>query len=664
MTTASRNGRSPDRIKSTDDDARKVMDRVASRFRDEQPVFTRIDDDWNLWVLERWSPDSEDSISPEDAYTTNAPRVLAQKIIAFISATELIVRVPNDDAPKPQELLNDAAESLAIGMLKLADERLRRGGKPALKESLAFYSTVRGRYAATRAVLRKGPNGRTFPDILPLDPRHLVIEWGDDEPTWSAYRMSYTRNEIRNRYGNLSFTETHREDDQAVEWVYEYYGLAPNRDFDAESNNPFWARPNLYIAGTVIEGKWVKPLRDVFTLRFPVTAVPVDAQPHITPSERGESTIEHFGESVFSENRRVWETLNRATSYTIDLTAKASDPRKKMFSTDGTATLDEGESEKGAVIPLSTANQEDVTDYAEADISRAAGLMLQILQNDAVMGGLPPQAFGLLDKPLSSVALRQLGNNLEHRVMPRMSAVASCIEMSLQNLLDQYETGAYEPFPVSGRLLNGRRFASKQIEVEAIRGHDPVEVTMQLALPEDLSTIWAIAQQAAAPTVSGEPLASMEWIREKILKLPSHKVMRKQNLEMLARSQDELAATMEAYRMAVEEQDEELISILYDKLRIALLKRQVEGSMMIQQLAQMAAGGGMPAGQPQGQSQPGAGQQARPNLAGNPANGAPGPAQVRGMGNQPSPEAGWNTGYDRQRQDEDERLAQIGLERG
>jgi len=131
MTTVSRNGRSPDRIRSTDDDARKVADRVASRFRDEQPVFDRFDRDWDLWVLERWNPDSEDSISPEDAYTTNAPRVLAQKIIAFISATELIVRVPNDDAPKPQETLNDSAESLAIGMLKLADERLRRGGKPA-----------------------------------------------------------------------------------------------------------------------------------------------------------------------------------------------------------------------------------------------------------------------------------------------------------------------------------------------------------------------------------------------------------------------------------------------------------------------------------------------------------------------------------------------------
>ena len=180
MTTASRNGRSPDRIKSTDDDARKVIDRVQSRFRDEQAVFSRMDDDWDLWVLEEWQPENEDSISPEDAYTTNAPRVLAQKIIAFISATELIVRVPNDDADKPQEALNDSAESLAIGMLKLADERLRRGGRPALKESLAFYSTVRGRWAATRTVLRKGPNGRTFPDILPLDPRHLVIEWGDD----------------------------------------------------------------------------------------------------------------------------------------------------------------------------------------------------------------------------------------------------------------------------------------------------------------------------------------------------------------------------------------------------------------------------------------------------------------------------------------------------
>lgn len=664
VTTRSRNGRSPDDnpVRSTDDDARKVLHRIEQAFTDEQLVFSRMDGDYDRWTLKKWQPEDEDSISPDDAYTTNAPRVLAQKIIAFIAATELIIRIPNDDATEEQEDINDAAESLAIGMSRLADERLRRRGHPHVKEALAFYATVRGRYAAARAVLRKGLASETFPDILPMDPRHLVIEWGEEEPLWSAYRMSYTRREVQARYGNVSFVEN--KGDEYPEFVYEYCGLAKNRDYEADSNNPFWRRPNLYIAGTVIEGKWVKPLRDVHTLKFPVVAVPVDAQPHLTPTERGETTIEHFGESVFAENRALWNAYNRMMSYGIDMMGKASDPRTKVKSSDGTMTLDEGEGEKGAQIPLSTANQEDVENFEEADISRAAGFTMSGVQQDLVTGGLPPQAFGLLDKPLSSVALRQLGNNLEHRVMPRMQAVASCVEACLQNMLDQYETGAYEPFPVTGRNIEGRRFSMRRgVEAEGIKGHDAIEVSMQLALPEDLSTIWSVAQQAVTPvTPNGDSLASLEWVQEKILKLPSSKVMQRQNLEYRARTQDELAALYDAFQMAVREQDQVLISIIYDRLRIALLKRQVEGSMMIQQLAQMAAGVGMTGQAP---ASPGAppGPAARPNLAGNPASGGPGIAEVRGMGNQPSPEAGANTTFDRQRQDENERLARVGLVR-
>ena len=662
LTTISRNGRSPtDAIRSTDDDARKVISRIEGRFRDEQLIFDRFDKDWDLYTLKAWQPGVEEPLSPEDVYTTNAPRVLAEKVIAFIAATELIVRISNDDATEPQEDINDAAELLAIGLARLCDKRLQHVGHPPVKEALAFYATVRGRYAAARAVLRKDSSSRTFPDILPMDPRHLVIEWGEEEPLWCAYRMTYTRQEVAARYGSMSWDDS--RPDESPEYVYEYCGLQKNQKYEADSNNPFWARPNLYIAGTVIQNHWVKPIRDLHTLHFPVNAVPVDAQPHLTPTERGETTLEHFGESVFAENRGVWAIRNRAISYGVDLMGKAADPRTKVKSLDGTMTLDEGATEKGAQIPLSTANGEDAENYDEADISRSAGFILAALNEDHVAGALPPQAFGLLDKPLSSVALRQLGNNLEHRVMPRMKAVAACVEMCIQNMLDQYETGAYDPFPVSGRTLDGRRFARRTVSVEEVRGHDPVEVSMQLALPEDLSTIWAVAQQAMAPvSPSGEPLASLEWVREKILRLPSHKVIRNQNLEMLARTQDELAATMEAFKMAVREQDQELASILYDRLRISVLKRQVEGSMMIQQLAQMAAGAGaVPTPlAPQTPSPMGP----RPNLAGNPASGGPGVAAVRGMGNQPSPEAGWNTTGDRQRMDENERLAAIGLERG
>lgn len=619
--------------------ARALTTRIEKAFQDSQLVFDRMDEDYDLWTLKKWQPAAEDSISPEDAYTTNAPRVLAQKIIAFIAGTELIIRVPNDDATEPQEKVNDTAETLAIGMMKAADDRLTRRGSPPLVDSLALFTTVRGHYAAVRALLRKGEEG-TFADILPLDPRHLVIGWGEDEPTWAAYRMSWTKAELARMYPDYFPVQGDASLDVTPHFVYEYFEKVPARP-NPMGVSPFERRKYQYVAGTICQNKFLKPLHDTFALHFPIVAVPVDAQPQLSPTEKGGDLSKDFGESIFAENRHVWDVLNRATSYTIDLTAKASDPRHKVRSSDGTMTLEEGATEKGAEIPLSTANQEDVESFQEADLNRAAGLMLELLKSDAVAGGMPPQAFGLLDRPLSAVALRQLGSNIEHRVMPRMRAITLAIEMSLSNLLEQYETGGFDPFPVSGRRLGGARFAGKLIEPQELIGRDPVEVSMQLALPEDLSTIWSIAQMSMSPTAAGEPLSSLEWTREHILRMPSHNIIRRQNLEVMARAQDPLAQTMELFNAALEAQDMPLASILYDKLRITALQRQVEGSMLLAQLGQMAAGLGIG---PQIPGQPPVPQGfVNPQQSRNPGFGAPGIAQERGTGNQPSPEAGFNT---------------------
>jgi len=666
-------------ILQADETAREITEKIGQKVRDEQELFDRMDADFDLWTLKKWQPGMEESVAAEDSYTSNAPRVLATKIIAFISGTELVVRIPNDAAPKPQEELNDAAEMLAIGMLRHADERLRRRGSPSVKDAMAFYTVVRGRYAAIRSLLRKDEVGQTFIDMLPLDPRHLVIEMGDEEPIWAAYRHTFSRAQIRKMFPGFEFEAWQSDDDLRPEELWGYYEAFPNPFFNPSSLNPFERRKSIYLAGTLLDNRFIRPLHDVFALRFPVIAVPVDPMPWLTPTEKSGTLAKYFGESVFAEDRDIWPIKNRITSYAIDNMAKAADPRTKVRSSDGTLTLEEGATEKGAEIALSTANQEDVENFQEADLSRSAAFAQSMVSQDEVAGSLPPQAFGLLDKPLSAVALRQLGNNLEHRVMPRMKALASAVELSLANMLDQYETGGFQPFPVSGRLVSGTQFASKVIEPNLIIGHDPLEVSMQLALPEDLGTIWSVAQMAVAPTgPGGEPLASMEYAREKILRLPSHKVMRNQNIDWLAKSSDPLSQTLEQFKALIEEGDMEHASIIYDKLQVLALQRQVEGSMMLAQLSQAAAGLGIMPGQVGGGvggggvgggiSQNGNQNNARLNRqSANPAMGAnPGVAERRGMGNQPSPEAGFNTTAARNGNQGDvaARMAALGLEMG
>lgn len=644
------NGAAPRKSSVSPEDAFKTIE---SHFRAKQRAFDRMDKDYLLYTLKEWMPDFEESVAPEDTYTTNAPRVLADKIIAFIAATETIIRVPNDHAQEQQERANDLTEELSIGMLNNVNRRLRRRGDPELLGQLAWFSVVRGRYCAARAVLRKRENGDTYEDILPLDPRHLVIETAEEEPVWAAYRMSWSKRKISEEFPGFKFRDEPLDPDEPG-YVYEYYRRDPNPNYEPLSEDPFDRHPYIYRGGTLVDSQWARPLHDLFMFSFPVVLAPVTSQPQLAPAEGEglEDTDEHFGESVFAENRHLWDKLNRVTSYTIDLVAKQSDPRKKVYSLDGTKALDEGASDKGAEINLSTANQEEVENFDEADIHRAAGLLLQQLQNDAVAGGLPPQAFGLLDKPLSSVALRQLGNNLEHRVLPRLRAVAKCIEGCLENLVSQYETGAFAPITVSGRRFDNQRFANRIIEPEHIFGHDPVEVQMDLALPEDEVSRWTVAQMAMQPTVTGEPLASLEWTRERILKMQSAKTITSQNREVLGIMQDPLAQAQAQVMAYLGDGDQANASIWFDRLQVLQLQRQVEAAMAIQQLTAMAMQIGVPLGQGQPQSTVGGQQPSVPlqNNSRNPANGAVPFAAAAGVGNSPSPQAGFNTTAPRQSQ--------------
>ncbi len=642
--------------KKESDFAIRIWGDIKDRENDLDKLYARMDEDFKLYKLIEWLADEEEPISPEDAYTTNAPRVLAKKIIAFISNTELVIRIPNDEADNQQEVINDKAERICIGMLNNADKRLRRSNRQSVQDQLGWFSVVRGGFAVVRAMLRKKPDGQTFVDILPIDPRHFVVQMDDEEPNWAAHRFILTRKEIQRKYPGFKFARDDIREESTGEEAWEFARRIPNTDFDPQSPNPFDAHPWVYEIGTLIDGRWARKLHRVFTFMFPIIAVPVDEQPMLTPTSQSNDKmqeIESFGESIFADNRKQWDFFNRWMSYQMKMTASAADPQTKVYSLDGTKALDDGSNEKGSEINLSVANQEEVTLSETADANNATQIAGASLNIDMVAGGIPPQSYGLLDKPLSSVALRQLGSNLEHKVLPRMRAVARTIESALELMVGQYETGAFEPFTVSGTRSSLARFANQRIGPEEIMGHDPIEVRMELSLPEDETTRWTIAQMAMAPMApDGAPLMSKEWVLEKILKVQSPQTIFRQNLERSALTSNPVATLWEQLQMSLQEGNQLLSAALYDQLRIAVLTQQLQGSVQLQQLAQIAAGFGI---DPNSVDQAIGGQaQASGGFAGNnqalnPANGAVPFAQAAGIGNQPSPQAGFNTTAPRQR---------------
>ena len=88
------------------------MDKIESRFNEDQPLHDRMDLDYSDWRLTEFVPEAEEGVDPEDAYTTNSMRTLADKVESFISGSEIVVRVNNDAADEQKRASNDNLERL------------------------------------------------------------------------------------------------------------------------------------------------------------------------------------------------------------------------------------------------------------------------------------------------------------------------------------------------------------------------------------------------------------------------------------------------------------------------------------------------------------------------------------------------------------------------
>ena len=624
-----------------------------------------MDDDFDRWSLKPYAIDEDNDgvIAPEDAYTTNNPRVLAGKIIAFLESTKELIRIPYTTEKEDQENANSNAERLAIGFRDIADKRLIRRGQGKAKNQLAWASTVRTGRIFLRGLLLKNERGDTVPDMLPFDPRHTVVRFGAEEPEWVAVRKIQSRREIRTRFTGFKFSDDREElgdDFNEHSPAFDIYFRRRNPDFDKDDKE---SMPFTYWNGVLVSSKWARKPEELFTTRFPIAVVATDSTMPLSPTETEDQPFLQEGSSIFAENRGIWDTKNRLGSYANHLAHLAADPPKVFSSIEGETELEDGTGEAGSVVNLATANDESLTNMVTADLNNASSLINQIVRTDELGGSLPPQAFGVNEGGVvSAVGLRQLGLNIEQKVIPRMEAIAEAVEYCLETMMFQYDSGEYEPIEVIGRDFRGQRFQSL-IKPDAIKDRQRLQVELRLALPQDEQQRWAIAQMASQQTSFGEPLGDIDFIREEILNMPDPGFVTRQNDQTLAWQATPLAQILKLFRATIESGDEQLQAITFDQVQLTALQQTTQMNVQIAQLMQMAQGIGVAngAGQP-GQPQGAGPQQALTGGLGNPGTGAPGVAEVTGIGNQASPVAGANAGQPRQGQSEQaQRLQAIGL---
>ena len=144
----------------------QIIDKVESHYEATEPLRNRMDKDYSLYRL-----DPYDAGDGYQSYTSNEPSTYADKIISFITGSEMVVRIPNVSEKEGDRKKNNMKEKFFLGILKSADERVKRHSMPSIKNQLSWYIALRGWYAG-RALLVKDKDESTYVDINQWDPMH------------------------------------------------------------------------------------------------------------------------------------------------------------------------------------------------------------------------------------------------------------------------------------------------------------------------------------------------------------------------------------------------------------------------------------------------------------------------------------------------------------
>jgi hypothetical protein len=551
-----------------------IIDKVEAHRDATHTLRDRMDADHQLYKLAPY-----DAGDGYQSYTSNEPQTYADKIVAWLTSSDLIIRIPPNGNPRNTREINNDKERFIIGALRSADDRLSRRLVPSLKDQLGWYITLRGWYAG-RALLTKDESDDTAIDITPWDPMHTY--WGTDCDglSWACYRIKKTPAEIESQYGVR--LDDARSDTDGI-CVYDYY--------DTEHNT------------VVIPGRFVKKRTPHGAGRVPVFLGPVGSTPLVQSMEWSsiEDTLEDYGESVYKSSRGLYEKHNFMMSVMLELTARSRKQGLKVRSRDGTKTLEEDPYQEGTEISLG--QNEDVEPLGLMEMARESGAFMGLVSGEMQRGSLPHTVYGEIPFQLSGFAINTLRQGVESVLVPRVQAMEHAYEQISHMLCVQYLSGSFKPMELSGRD-NNRMYFSEEITPSRIKeGGDP-EIKLVTQLPQDDMSRYGMAQIAR----EGEtPLLPDLWIRDNILGIQDSDQIDSAVKEQIAERTLPEAGIWTLYQAALKQGRDDLADMYFGEL-VGLLFAKAK---------QMAQTMGGPTGPPPGAPSPGPGA-SPPGMAGPP----------------------------------------------
>ena len=537
----------------------RIIDKVESHYDATEPLRNRMDRDYSLYRL-----DPYDAGDGYQSYTSNEPSTFADKVISFVTGSEMVARIPNVAEKEEDRKANNMKERFFLGILKSADERIKRHSMPSIKNQLAWYITLRGWYAG-RALLVKDKDEDTYVDITPWDPMHTYWSLGSEGLEWACYKVKKSKELVESQYNIKIPSNTDYDDEDWID-VYDYY--------DKEMN-------------TVVlsNGRVAKKPTPHGADRVPVFLGPVGSAPMIqalndmTPID---DTIADYGESIFKHNRENYEKNNQIMSIMLELTSRARRQGLKIISRDGTKSLDEDPYKEGTEISL--AQGEDVQPLGMMEVARETGSFMGLVSGATQRGSIPHTLYGDIQFQLSGFAINTLRQGVDSVISPRIEALESAYNDFCMLICDQYMTEAYNSMELSGQDMN-RQYFKEKIDPKDMENTGDIEITFVGQLPQDDITKMNMAQIAR----DGEnPLFPDVYIRDKILGIQDTDMIDDAIKEQTAERILPEAALWTMMQSAEDRGRPDLAQFYYGELITMMNEKQAKRLQSEQQLQQVA----------------------------------------------------------------------------
>ena len=534
-------------------------------------------------------------------YTTNRLRQNAERVIAIIRGSKVVVRSSFVGQMEERKEQGALSEDFFRENLRIVDRYAARAVQPANTLGMLTYSAVvRGWVSALHMYARvemEEPDAagkmrkvlRSRPIFRFWDPYNIYWSVGvDGELDWICHTNLYTHVAIEEMYPgiNLSGVPTTNDKDKAYP-VYEFYD-----------------REKQYL---IADGRHLKPpVKHGARNRVPASIIPVGSAPLVNVNSTS-YPIEGLGQSVFDMMRAAEVHHNTYVNIGRRLMLASLKRSWILESLTGNRDIEEmGDPNEPGAITQTLKDEETLQPLPPVTSTIDFDKALQVNLSDFSNSMLPPQVFGNIgQRALSGYAINQITETSKYIVEQFREAVEA-VYTEAEDCMRQMYTAT----TTSGAAVHDTAIVKgREIEPSAMLAMPSPEVRLKLQLPGDELAKVTIAQQL---TQGDLPLMSIEEAQDDQLDVDDPDRTRRSLELQRMRSGNPLILILESIKAAEKIGDEQAVEVWKKQFEIESRKQDLLLTQLELEVAATAAGA-QPPGGAQGPETAVPGQTGQPN---------------------------------------------------